>query len=88
MVTSKEGRARELQAKGWEPGQSCAGLELQWDQLVSAGPPQQGGVKMQSSIKMSWQPGLGVLLGANGRENCRTRPGSRKTLQSLLQVRV
>lgn len=72
----------------WEPGQSCVGLELLWDQQLSAGAWQQGGVKMQSSIKMSWQLGLGVLAGANGRGNCRTRPGSRKTLQSPLQVRV
>lgn len=32
--------------------------------------------------------GWGMLVSANGRENCRTWPGRRKTLQSLLRVGV
>lgn len=75
---------RWLPARGGRAGELCGtGIAV-----GPAGPWQQGAVKVQSIIKMSWQPGLGVLVGANGREMCRTRPGSRKTLQSLLQVRV
>lgn len=45
-----------------ETGKSCVRLEELWDQQVSAEACQQGGVKRQSRIKMSWQTGLGVLF--------------------------